>query len=132
MTARAKTLQRLADVQKQMVRLSEWRVAGAERARRDLAEQSELLSRYVVEEGALGEPLARAALRSLHRLDGQLSCAERKRETDKAALVAAKRREHVVDALADTATKETRRASNRADLAQTIEAWLVACKTSLP
>ena len=131
MSDRAKSLARIAAVQKEMVRLSEWRLASAERACRDLAADRGRLETYVTDQGALGQPLAKAALRSLHAIDRRLRAEEARRAAGKAALTAAKQREHVVDALAEDATRTAREAQARADLAATIDAWLVA-RTSLP
>lgn len=132
MATRLKTLKRIAAVQKQVVRLSEWRLVSAEQRCRDLAADQARLQGYVMEEGALGVPLAKAALRSLHALDRKLGDAERARDASRVALDSSKRREHVVSNLTEDVGRTTRREEEDRELAVTIEAWLAARGTSLP
>jgi predicted nucleic acid-binding Zn-ribbon protein len=131
MADRLKNLLRIAEVQKQMVRLSEWRLAAADRTCRDLAADQARLQGYVVEEGALGVSLAKSALRSLHRLDRRLGDAERRRDNSKAALDASKRREHAVNDMTESARRAAERAQEDRELALTLETWLAAKDTSL-
>ena len=128
MAERAKSLRRIAAVQQEMVRLSEWRVAAAGRLCQDLADDKTRLQGYVVEQGALGVNLAKAALRSLHGLDGRLAQAERLRAASQTALVEAKRRAHVADGLFDRVDRMERREQEGRELAATIDAWLLGSK----
>ncbi len=132
MADRLRSLRRIAAVQRQMVRLSEWRLAAAERSCHDVAADQARLQGYVVKEGSLGVALAKSALRSLHRLDGKLVTAERARDTSRDALESSKRRETVVTDLTDRVSRATRRANEDRELATTIESWLAAKGTSLP
>lgn len=132
MADRLKSLKRIAAVQKQMVRLSEWRLFAAERTCRELTGDQSRLQGYVVEEGALGVPLAKAALRSLHTIDRKLATAERDRAVNRAALDRSKRREQTVDDLTESVRRTAQRADEDRELAMTIESWLAAKATSLP
>lgn len=132
MADRAKALVRLATVQKQIVRLSEWRLAHAEQACRELSENQLRLQRYVVEEGALGVPLAKAALRSLHGLDRRIADAESRRAASRTLLETAKQREQAVDALSDRVGRLAQRKAEDRALGEVVEAWLAGKGTSLP
>jgi hypothetical protein len=132
MADRLKSLQRIGRVQKQLVRLCEWRLASADQKCREFAADQARLQGYVIEEGALGVPLAKAALRSLHALDRKLAAAERERDSNKLALDKAKRRDHAVSNLTDDVRKVARRTDEDRELAATMESWLAAHDTSLP
>lgn len=132
MTDRAKTLERLATVQKQMVRLSEWRLTQAERSCRELAENQLRLQSYVVDGGALGVPLAKAALRSLQGLDTQIAAAETRRALSRTKLETAKQREKAVDEISDRVGRAAQRKAEDRALGEVVETWLAVKVTSLP
>ena len=121
---RAKSLQRIAKVQAEMVKLSEWRVAAADRQIADLAADRARLADYAASEGSLGEALAKMALRSITTIDRRDSEVRRGREIEKARLDMLRRRDHAVAAMADAAVKAARRADEAAELVLTMEAWL--------
>lgn len=132
MTDRLRSLRRIEAVQIQMVRRAEGRLAAAERACRDNEADKARLRDYVAGEGALGVPLARAALASLQSVDRRLAAAERERMAQRAALDLLRRRERVVATMADAAALAARRAAEDRDLAATMEAWLAGQGASLP
>ena len=128
MADRLKSLERIQAVQAQMVRLTEWRLAAAERACRTLADDQVRLRAYVACEGlvgesALGAPLAKAALKSIHGVDRKLVEAERDREIEQQKLGALKRRERVAAAMTEQAQASARRADEDRFLATTMDAW---------
>ncbi len=132
MDGRLKSLRRIDAVQAQMVRLAEWRLAAAEHACRETAGDQARLREYVAGDGALGMPLARAALKSITLLDRRLARAEQERVSQKTALDQLRRRERTVATMADAAAAVARKASEDRDLATTMEAWLAAKGASLP
>jgi hypothetical protein len=132
MADRQKSLRRLVAVQGQMVRLNEWRLAQAEQSCRMIEESQTRLQTYVVEEGALGATLARAALRSLHGLDKLLAEAERQRAASQKALEGAKQRAKTAEKVSDRVGREARRSAEDRELARVVETWLAAKGTSLP
>lgn len=121
---RAKSLQRIAKVQAEMVKLCEWRVAAADRQIADLAADRARLADYAASEGSLGEALAKMALRSMTTIDRRDSEVRRRCEIEKARLDTLRRRDHAVAAMADAATTAARRAEDARELVLTMEAWL--------
>lgn len=131
MTRRLKSLERMASVQAQMVRLAEWRLATAERVCHDLNDDKTRLRAYVADEGSLGVPLAKAALRSLDMLDKRLEAAEILRSESLATLDAATRRRRAIDEFTGRVRATVRRAEEDRDLAATVDAWLATHDISL-
>ena len=128
MASRLKSLERIQAVQTQMVRLTEWRLAAAEHACRDLVGDQTRLREYVsgaglAGESTLGAPLAKAALKSIHAVDRKLAQAERDREAAQRKLGTLKRRERVVASMTEQAQATARRADEDRDLARTLDAW---------
>ena len=128
MADRLTSLDRIQAVQAQMVRLTEWRLAAAERACRDLADDQTRLRAYVSSEGlagesALGAPLTKAALKSIHGVDRKLVKAEHDREAEHRKLGALKRRERVATSMKEQAQAIARRVDEDKDLALTMDAW---------
>ncbi len=121
---RAKSLQRIAKVQAEMVKLAEWRLAAADRQMAALAEDRARLADYAAGAGALGEPLSKAALRSMLTIDRRVSEVRHGRLAEQARLDTLRRRDHAVTAMAEAATTEARRAAEAADLVLATEAWL--------
>ena len=121
---RARSLQRIAKVQAEMVKLAEWRVAAADRQVAELAADRARLVDYAASAGSLGEGLSRMALRSLTTIDRRASEVRIGRDIETARLDVLRRRDHAVAAMAATAAKEARQAAEAADLVLTIEAWL--------
>jgi hypothetical protein len=125
-TERLASLRRIARVQAQMTRLCEWKLTRAEQTCRDLAEDKTRLQSYVVEQGSLGVPLAKAALRSLHALDTRLSEAQLVRDESRVGLDRSKRRQRTVAEIEGRVETVVRRADEDRDLATTLDAWLAA------
>ena len=121
---RAKSLQRIAKVQAEMVKLAEWRVAAADRQIAALADDRARLADYAASAGALGEPLARAALRSMLTIDGRASEVRLGKAAEQARLDGLRRRDHAVAAMAEAAAADARRAREAAELVVATEAWL--------
>jgi hypothetical protein len=132
MADRLASLRRIEAVQKQMVRLSDWRLALAQQACRDLEADRERLRGYIVGEGALGVPLAKAALNSLDTIEKRRAAAIAKRDAEIGRRDALRLRETVVARMTEEAALDARRAEEDRDLKTTMEAWLVARDASLP
>ena len=124
MADRLKSLQRIAKVQAEMVKLAEWRIAAAERQIEALAQDRARLVDYVSTTGALGVPMAKAALRSMTVVDRRRDEIERARSAEAERLDGLRRRDRAVAAHADLAAREARRAGERIELAAVMEAWL--------
>ena len=123
MADRLRSLQRIAKVQAEMVKLAEWRVAAAERRIAALAEDRARLVDYAASAGALGEPLAKAALRSMLTIDRRASEVRRGQAAEQERLETLRRRDHAVAEMNAAAATEARRAAEAADLADVMEAW---------
>ena len=132
MADRLSSLRRIEAMQKQMVRLSDWRLALTERACRDLDGERERLRGYIVGEGALGVPLAKAALKSLGAVEKRQVTAIAARDAEIGRRDALRRRETVVARMAEEAAFDAKRAEEDRDLKTTMEAWLAARSASLP
>lgn len=132
MSKRLEKLRRIAAVQQKIVRHSELQHALAEKKCQELAEDKARLQGYVREQGGLGPTLAKAALRSLHRLDTRLDLAREESQRTKDVLTHAKRREHVAGEIEDRVARVEARVVEDRDLARIVEAWLVGKDTSLP
>ena len=141
MADRLKSLARIQAVQAQMVRLTEWRLAAAERTCRALSEDQMRLRAYVSGEGqtseglasegpagesALGAPLAKAALKSIHGVDRKLVQAERDRDAEHHKFGVLKRRERVAASMTEQAQALARRAGEDRDLRLTMDAWIAS------
>ena len=124
MADRARALQRIAKVQAEMVKLAEWRVAAADQQIAALAADRARLVDYAASAGALGEPLAKAALRSMVTIDRRVSEVRLGQVAEQARLDVLRRRDHAVAAMAEAATAAARRAAEAAELVSTMEAWL--------
>ncbi len=132
MADRLANLRRIQAVQKQLVRLGDWRVAMAEQACRELEADRERLRGYIVGEGALGVPLSKAALKSLDRVEKRRTGAMAQRDAERARQDALRRRDHVIAGMAEDAALAARRADEDRDMKLTMEAWLAAHGASLP
>ena len=131
MANRLAALERIQAVQAQMVRLTEWKLAAADKACRHLKADQERLRDYVAGENALGVLLAKAALKSMDAVESKLVQAEQVRALETDRLGALKRRENVASSMRATAAVEARRSEEDRDLAQTMEAWLASRGASL-
>ncbi len=132
MADRLAILRRIETVQKQMVHLSDWRIALAEQVCRNLADDRERLRAYIVGEGLLGVPLAKAALKSLDGVETRRALADAARDAEIKRRDFLRRRERVVATMADEAALVAARADEERDMKVTIEAWLAARSASLP
>ena len=132
MKDRLATLRRLEAVQKQLVRLSTWRAEQAEQACRELDADRDRLRDYIVTVGAVGAPLAKAALKSAERIETRRVTAHRALQTELTVRATRKAREHVVSAMVEDAALASRRCEEDRDLATTMEAWLATSDASLP
>ena len=126
MADRLKSLRRIEAVQADMIRLAEWRLAAADKACRELAEQAARLRDYVAGGGSPGVMLSRAALKSLGDIDRRLATAEQDRVAQRTLLEALRRRDHALDAVVQRAATAARRDGEARDLAATMEAWLAS------
>lgn len=127
---RARSLARIASVQAEMVKLAEWKLAAARRSRDGVERERRLLADLVGGEEALGEALARAALRTAKALDGRLAQSGRDVAALEAELQRLRRRDKAMAGLAGEARQAARREDEGRALEATMEAWLV--RASLP
>lgn len=121
---RAKSLQRIAKVQAEMVKLAEWRLAAADRQIAALAADRARLADYAAGAGALGEPLSKAALRSMLTIDRRTSEVRVGKAAEQARLDTLRRRDHAVAAMAAAAAVDARRKGEAAELVLATDAWL--------
>lgn len=131
MSKRLDKLRRIAAVQQKIVRHSELQHALAEKKCQQLAEDKARLQGYVCEQGGLGHAMAKAALRSLHRLDAQLDYARIERQRTQEVLAHSKKREHMADEVEERVAKVEARSTEDRELARIVEAWLIGKDTSL-
>lgn len=129
---RDRTLRRIAAVQADMVKLAEWRLAAADGRCRELEADRLRLAAFVSGESALGQPLAKAALRTAGAIDAGLRRATAEAATLKRELDVLRRRDHAVSAMAQEAAAAARRRLEASELDRTVEAWLAAKGSSLP
>ena len=132
MADRLASLRRIEAVQKQLVRLSTWRIEKAEQECRRLDADRERLRSYIAGGEALGAPLAKAALKAADTIDTRRAGAERGLQAERALLATRKARDHVVAAMAESAAVVARRAEDDRTLSMTIDAWLATPDASLP
>ena len=124
MADRLASLKRIARVQADMVKLAEWRVAAADRQIAALNDDRARLADYASSAGALGEPLARAALRSMVALDRRGAEVRRGQADEQGRLGTLRRRDRAVAAMTAAAATEARRVAAATELVSVIEAWL--------
>ncbi len=135
MTDRLKTLRRIEAVQGEMIKLTEWRLAAAERACRDIAADARRLRGFIgghdeesidgdFDRGPLGSTLTRAAQKALGSLNQRLAAAEQDRAEQRAKLDTLRRRDHAVHAATRRAATSARRDEEARELAAVVEAWL--------
>ena len=124
MADRLKSLQRIAKVQAEMVKLAEWRIAAADRQIVALGEDRARLADYAAGAGGLGVPLAKAALRSMIAIDRLAEDLTSARQDESMRLQSLRRRDHAVTRIKDAALEQARRDGEAADLAIVMEAWL--------
>ena len=123
MRDRLTALRRIEAVQAEMVKLAEWRLVEAERRLGALRADQERLRDYVGG-GALGAPLAQAALRSIQALDRRIAESERERAQETQKRDTLRRRDKALGAMVDGAARAARRQAEASELATTMDAWL--------
>ena len=115
-------MKRILKVQDQVKRMADWRVAEAERHKRDIEDAQQALATYLadtVPEGALAAAAVAQTRRLVHR--GTAATENLADETRKAR--EAQGRQKLVERFVDALTKDERTARERKDLAALIEAF---------
>ncbi len=115
-------MKRVLKVQDQIKRIADWRVAEAERHKREIEDAQRVLAAYL-DDSALEGALAAAAVAQTRRLVRRGTAADESlaAETDKAR--EAQGRQKLVARFVDTLAHEDRAARERKDLAALIEAF---------
>jgi len=122
MQTRLRSLQRILAVQEDLKRLAEWKLALLHRKEIDLQKDQERLVAFLDENHSFSPSYAKMLAGRLRTLSVQreTTAAERKQQTERVLEQA--RRVGQAERMIDTTTELLRRADERKDLADTIEA----------
>ncbi len=131
MANRLVALKRIQKVQADMVKLTELRLASAQRSSDELGREKDRLERFVADGTAGGALLTQAILKTTKAVEVRAAAAVSERERHHAQLGSLRRRGGVLDAACGRAMTAARREEEARDLTSILESW-VACGGANP
>ncbi len=132
MADRAKALGRVLAVQRQVVRLAEWRLAALQRQCAEIKDDQACLQAFVAGEEALTPLLSAAAFGRGQSLLQAAAERESQAQAQSVATDAARQRERLAEKLVEAVRAEARRAAEKRHLEEAVEAWARRGDASFP